>query len=281
MDDGILIRRHGSSGPVVIALHGGPAAAGSAAPIARGLSGAFRVLEPWQRASSAEPLTVARHVADLHEVVLTADSGVAPALVGESWGAMLALAYAAAHPAHAGPLVLVGCGTFDTAARARIGEILEERTDDALRQRLQELSREFSDPWERLAKRYELIRHLYSYDPIEEDADDVPPLDVTAHRETWDDMLRLQKEGVYPAAFAAITSPVIMLHGAYDPHPGQMIRDSLVPYIPQIEYQEWERCGHHPWKERAIREEFFSTLGDWLMRNTQGPHSTSPDPAAP
>lgn len=282
MDDGILVRRYGSTGPVVIALHGGPAAAGSAAPIARCLSGAFRVLEPWQRGSSAEPLSVARHVADLHEVVVTADSGAAPALVGESWGAMLALAYAAAHPAHAGPLALVSCGTFDTAARARIGEILEERTDEALRQRLQELSREFSDPQERLPKRYELIRHLYSYDPIEEDADDVLPLDVTAHRETWDDMLRLQKEGIYPRAFAAITSPVLMLHGAYDPHPGPMIRDSLVPYIPQIEYQEWERCGHHPWKERAVREEFFAVLKDWLARRIEEAGSSAqPHRAAP
>jgi pimeloyl-ACP methyl ester carboxylesterase len=205
-------------------------------------------------------------VEDLHEVVSAEASTGQPALVGESWGAMLALAYAAAHPESAGPIALVGCGTYDTTARARIGEILDERTDDALRRRLQELAREFADPQERLAKRYELIRHLYSYDPIEEDADDFPPLDVTAHRETWDDMLRLQKEGIYPAAFAAITAPVIMLHGAYDPHPGQMIRDSLVPYIPQIEYQEWERCGHHPWKERAVREEFFARLCEWLVQ---------------
>jgi pimeloyl-ACP methyl ester carboxylesterase len=77
-------------------------------------------------------------------------------------------------------------------------------------------------------------------------------------------MVRLQNEGVYPAAFASIKSPVLMLHGAEDPYPGQMIRASLVRYIPQLEYREWNRCGHYPWLEKAARDEFFSVLRNWL-----------------
>jgi pimeloyl-ACP methyl ester carboxylesterase len=57
-----------------------------------------------------------------------------------------------------------------------------------------------------------------------------------------------------------------MLHGAHDPHPGAMIRTSLAPHLPQLEYVEWERCGHYPWHERHAREEFFATLRDWLVR---------------
>ena len=77
-------------------------------------------------------------------------------------------------------------------------------------------------------------------------------------------MLRLQKEGVYPEAFAAITSPVIMLHGACDPHPGGLIRASLAPHLPRLEYHEWERCGHYPWLERAARDDFLGYLKRWL-----------------
>ena len=55
-----------------------------------------------------------------------------------------------------------------------------------------------------------------------------------------------------------------MLHGAYDPHPGAMIRDSLTPYMPQLEYREWEMCGHMPWLERAARRDFFRAPRDWL-----------------
>jgi pimeloyl-ACP methyl ester carboxylesterase len=78
-------------------------------------------------------------------------------------------------------------------------------------------------------------------------------------------MVRLQEEGVYPAAFAAIRSPVLMLHGAVDPHPGGLIRESLERYLPQIEYREWEQCGHYPWLEREVREEFFLVLRGWLL----------------
>jgi pimeloyl-ACP methyl ester carboxylesterase len=239
----LFSRQYGSEGPRVVLLHGGPAAPGHMAPVGRGLAGRFRVLEPFQRGSGAEPLTVARHVADLDEIM---EPGAA--LVGSSWGAMLALAYAAQHPERAGPLVLIGCGTFDTAARARMREILEQRLTPETQRRLEAL-----DPDER----------LFTYDPVEE-PDESEPVDARAHQETWEDMLRLQRDGVYPEAFRAIRSPALMLHGAYDPHPGRMIRDSLSLYLPQLEYHEWERCGHYPWREKAVRTEFFRVLLGWL-----------------
>ena len=181
---------------------------------------------------------------------------------------MLALAYAAAHPDQSGPIVLVGCGTFDPASRSRLRVVLEERTDDGLRRRLERLAAEFPDPAERMKATHTLTRRLYLYDPIPADGEeDVPePFDIRAHTETWEDMVRLQDEGVYPAAFAAIRAPVLMLHGAFDPHPGRMTRAALEPHLPQLEYREWERCGHSPWLERAVRGEFFAVVRGWLAR---------------
>jgi len=109
----LKVRAHGSSGARVLVIHGGPGACGSMAPIARSLADSFRVLEPFQSSGSS---TVAAHVAELHEVVTTCSSST-PALVGHSWGAMVSLAYAAAHPDSAGPIVLICSGTFDLAAR--------------------------------------------------------------------------------------------------------------------------------------------------------------------
>jgi pimeloyl-ACP methyl ester carboxylesterase len=263
------VRTYGISGPTVIVLHGGPAAVGEAAPIARGLAPPFHVLEPWQRGSSGELLTVARHVADLHELVQTRCLGSGPALVGESWGAMLALAYTAAHPQSAGPIVLVGCGTFDPVARAHMTAILEERMDGGLRRQMERLPAEHPDAGERLQRQFELTRSLYLFDPIVADASDeeTPSFDIRAHSETWADMIRLQEAGIYPAVFAAIESPVLMLHGAYDPHPGRMIRASLQPYLSKLEYREWANCGHKPWMEKAVREEFFMVLREWLTRH--------------
>jgi len=63
-----------------------------------------------------------------------------------------------------------------------------------------------------------------------------------------------------------------MLHGAVDPHPGRMIKARLEPHLPQLEYRQWERCGHYPWLERAVHDEFFAVLREWLAQHfTEGP----------
>ncbi|MBN2310749.1 MAG: alpha/beta hydrolase [Candidatus Hydrogenedentes bacterium] len=261
--DGLRIRSYGTAGPWAVVLHGGPAAPGYMAPVARRLAASFRVLEPFQRGSGGEPLTVARHVADLHGIVTECCGGTRPAIVGHSWGAMLALAYGAAHPDAVQALALVGCGTFDLAARARMRATLDERMDERVRRRLERLDEAIADPDERLRAMGSLIQRVDSYDLLPA-ADELAPCDARAHHETWDDMIRLQSEGVYPAAFAAIRAPVIMFHGAYDPHPGALIRAGLEPLLPQLEYRQWERCGHYPWRERAVHAEFLDALAAWL-----------------
>ncbi len=260
------VRHYGGAGDTMIVLHGGPGAPGYMAPVARGLAGSFRVLEPFQRGSGEEPLTVSRHVSDLHELIESLDCDTKTALVGSSWGAMLALAYAAQYPDRVGPLVLIGCGTFDLEARDRMQATCEERMSNDIKCRMNELNGKVPDPNKRLKAMGELILPVYSYDLVTA-LQEIEECDAHAYDETWQDMLRLQDEGFYPAAFNVIESPVLMLHGAVDPHPGRMIQASLAPYIPQLEYHEWEKCGHYPWLERAVRDEFFTVLREWLSRN--------------
>lgn len=235
------VRESGERGPWLVLPHGGPAAAGHMAPVARGFADAFRVLEPWQRTRAEGGLRVAHHVADL-QALLEERCGDEPvAVLGSSWGAMLALAWAAAHPEPRRPLVLVGCGTFDPAARA----VFQARRAAAERERGEELA--------------------YFVDPVSTDIEN-EHFDEQAHRETWDDMLARQADGTYPAAFAAVRAPVLMLHGADDPHPGPEIRDGLRPHLPQLEYREWPACGHFPWLERSARRAFFDETRGWLRR---------------
>jgi pimeloyl-ACP methyl ester carboxylesterase len=247
-------------------LHGGPGAPGSAAPIAQGLADRFRVLEPWQRGAGESPLTVARHIADLSRVLENHCPGERPALVGESWGAMLALAFAAEFPQRVAALALVGCGTFDDASRARMHEILAERIDPDLRRRVKGIPAKITNPDERLREQYRLVQPLYFWDPIDPAPGLFNHFDAQAHRETWDDLLRLQESGRYPAAFSAIGCPASMFHGDYDPHPGRMIREGLRPSIPHLEYREFQHCGHFLWNEREAAGEFFSALRGWLEK---------------
>jgi pimeloyl-ACP methyl ester carboxylesterase len=267
--DTIAVRSLGLVGPVVVVLHGGPGAPGSARGLARLLSESFRVLEPLQRRSGSLPLTVAQHVADLAAVA------AAPALiVGHSWGAMLGLSFASRHPASVARLVLVGCGAYDTGARARLNSTIRERLGPDGTRRADELLHQAeheASPALRNAALQEfgaLHAQLETYAPIADDADDAEslPTDATGHSETWDDVLRLQRDGVEPAAFSRIRAPVLMLHGDYDPHPGTATRDFLRKYIPQLEYLEFPRCGHEPWRELYAREAFAAALCDWLSR---------------
>jgi pimeloyl-ACP methyl ester carboxylesterase len=251
-------------------LHGGPAAAGNAAPIARELGASFCAIEPLQRGSGDTPLTVDRHIADLHELIARREAPSPPALVGESWGAMLALCYAAAHPEFRGPLALIGCGTFDQTTRSVFERTLRERMSPATQARIDTLSRQGDCP-DAIEEKIALVLPHYAFSALPREEPDIepsPPFDMRAHRETWDDMLRLQREGRYPAAFSAIRSPVLMMHGDYDPHPGPLIRDSLVPFIPRLEYYQMARCGHEPWRERYARDFFFATLAEWLAVHT-------------
>jgi pimeloyl-ACP methyl ester carboxylesterase len=265
--DTIEVRRWGTVGPVVVVLHGGPGAPGSARGLARLLSKSFQVVEPLQRRSGGQPLTVAQHVADLAAVAPS------PALiVGHSWGAMLGLSFASRHPTSVAKLVLVGCGTYDQATRARLKATIRERlgpegarrADELLHQAEQETSPELRDA--ALQQFGAMHAELETYAPAVEEPDDTEslPTDAAGHSETWEDVLRLQRDGIAPAAFSSISAPVLMIHGAYDPHPGAATRDFLHPYIPQLEYLELPRCGHEPWRELHAREAFGSALRDWL-----------------
>jgi pimeloyl-ACP methyl ester carboxylesterase len=212
--------------------------------VASRLADRYHVLEPFQRASGDASLTVVQHIEDLRELICSRAADSQPVLLGSSWGAMLALAYAAEHPNSTGPLILVGCGTFDLGARTRMQETIAQRMSTEVRKRL-ERAEQRTDADERLKVLVDAVEPIYSYDPLPSSRGN-EKVDAKAQQETWDDMLRLQRDGTYPAAFANIRVPVLMVHGDYDPHPGHLIRDSLRPYLPQLEYRELERCGHYP-----------------------------------
>jgi pimeloyl-ACP methyl ester carboxylesterase len=158
---------------------------------------------------------------------------------------MLALAYAAEHPTIPAGLILIGCGTFSVAARAEFEARLEARLSPRDRAYLADLHQTEACADRRLAAQGRLMMRVCGYD-VGEPEEEIAAVDAVAHEQTWADMLRLQRDGVYPAAFAAIRVPVLMLHGEQDPHPGRMTSLDLRAYIPHLEYREFPSCGHSP-----------------------------------
>ena len=89
-------------------------------------------------------------------------------------------------------------------------------------------------------------------------------MDAVGHVETWNDVLRLQKDGIEPGIFSRIRIPVLMVHGDTDTHPGARTAALLKAYMPQLEYVEIGHCGHEPWRERHGRGPFFDILCRWI-----------------
>lgn len=265
--DLLYSRTYGENGPLVFVLHGGPGAPGYMAPLARGIAAFARVVEPFQRRCGDEPLTVRTHILDIYNLICSMCPTEPCVIIGHSWGAMLALAYAAEYPASISKLVLIGCGTFDSASRRRLTELRAARMTPAVFERQARLLKRFPKPDDRLRAMGSLHQRIDSVRLIPH-RDETAAFDARGHEETWGDMLRLQAENVYPAAFASIRAPVLMIHGEDDPHPGPMIRDRLAPHLPNLEYRELARCGHYPWLERHAADEFLALLRNWLLFQT-------------
>jgi pimeloyl-ACP methyl ester carboxylesterase len=183
---------------------------------------------------------------------------------------MLALAYAAEYPKTVGPLVLIGCGTFDRASREEVIRIRKHRISEYIKKH-PEHSSDFHLPFQEQIMKWHEMTDNYDCEAGTNDNSEAESFDMKAHTETWNDMIRCQEEGIYPQAFTLINSPVIMLHGKYDPHPGKMIRDKLKLYIPQLEYREFEKCGHSPSKEKYAKDDFFQVMCAWLKEKLKEP----------
>lgn len=120
---------HGdTAAPVLIVLHGGPGADYRYLLGLAALSDRFRVVFYDQRGTGLSPrvpsgeITVAGFIADLDAFVDHFGQGRPVHLLGHSWGAMLASAYAGANPAKVGKLVLAEPGFLDGEALAAFQE---------------------------------------------------------------------------------------------------------------------------------------------------------------
>jgi pimeloyl-ACP methyl ester carboxylesterase len=149
--------------------------------------------------------------------------------------------------------------------------------DEAKRSRLETLKLRTameSDPDVRDAivrQRGDLTMSIEAYELMDgvDETGDALQYDAGANAETWNDVLRLQREGLEPQCFSSISCPVLMLHGYTDPHPGASTRDLLRRFIPHLQYVEFEKCGHEPWKEKYARHPFLIALLNWLRLHSR------------
>jgi proline iminopeptidase len=245
------------TGPPLACLHGGPGLWDYLAPLAALLDDMFTVVRFDQRgcgrSTGGGPFTIAQAVDDLDQV--RAALGFARwAVAGHSWGAELALRYAAQHQDRTTAVAYVagvgdGNGFRDAyaAERDRLGPD---------RERLAALSAiPASDRTPDEEREQCLLQWRPDFSPASEPAEHAlalwntrPPgaaVNVAANRELWADR---GTENLCQAA-DRVTCPVTMLFGADDPRPWTA-SDSLLAALPNASRIVFERAGHAPWAER-------------------------------
>jgi proline iminopeptidase len=256
------------TGPPAVLLHGGPGQWDYLAPL---LDDTFTVARFDQRGCGRSagydgPFTIAQAVGDLDQ--LRAALGYERwAVAGHSWGAELALRYAAAHPARVTAVAYIaGVGAGNGYRERHRAELARRLGPD--RDRWAALS---AIPAGQRSPQQErelcLLQWATDYSPGPDAArhaqalwDTRPPgarINDAANRQLWagratEDLL---------VAAARVTSPVTILHGADDPRPWTAT-GGLLAALPAARRAVLDGAGHAPWAEQpaATRDLLLAAL---------------------
>ncbi|MEE4193784.1 MAG: alpha/beta hydrolase [Anaerolineae bacterium] len=255
-------RIHGNPPYRIVVLHGGPGAQGSMGVVAQVLGKTHGVLEPMQRAH-----TIQGQVDELHEAII-AITEPPITLIGWSWGAWLGWWYAAQHPELVKRLILVSSGPFETHYTAnmqatRLSRLTPEEQTEIGNIQLQLENPDLEEKTVLFARFGELFEKADDFDPIV--IEELPmEFDPAIYNAVWPAGAALRKSGVLLADTGKISMPVVAIHGDYDPHPWQGVKEPLSQRLTDFTFHVLPECGHSPWKERKAQEPFFRLLQQYL-----------------
>lgn len=266
----------GGSGPPVVCCHGGPGLWDYLAPLAALLVDSFTVVRFDQRgcgrSTGGGPFTIAQAVDDLDQ--LRAGLGIDRwTVIGHSWGAELALRYAASRPERASGVVYIsGVGSDDAFRPAyiaernrRLGESLDRWRELGARERTPAEEREWCLlQWRPDFSPGSAVDHARAL------WDTRPPgtaVNMTANRELWAD--RASADLLQLAT--TIGCPVRMIFGDDDPRPWTAT-DRLLDALPRADRIVLRRAGHAPWAERpdATRRAILGAPASTFDQSEQG-----------
>ena len=219
------LRIYGNKPFNVTVIHGGPGAPGEMAPIARELCSAKGVLEPLQTAISLKG-----QVQELH-TVLKENGDLPVTLIGWSWGAMLSFIFTAQYPSFVAKLILIGSGAYEEKHAAGIMEARLSRLSEEERAEAIALMETLNNPAvgnknTPMAQLGKLISKADSYDPLPHGSE-VLECRYDIYQNVWNQARELRRSGELLELGKKIQCPVVAIHGDYDPHHYQGIKDPL------------------------------------------------------
>ena len=260
-----MIRRYGNQPVEIVVIHGGPGACGSLACVAKELGRTHGAAEPIQSRH-----TVAGLIEELHEQVkLTTSRPVT--LLGHSWGAWLAVLYAARHPELVRQIILVGSGPFK---KQYVPRILERRLSrlspgeaESFRLILSQLSdRTGDDQGQSLSRLGALAEKADNFHLLENDADQsgLIAIDGPMYASVWPQAEEMRRNGELTSALKWLKCAVMVIHGEYDPHPVEGVVKPLEEQGVDVKVHVLPKCGHSPFKEKFAAGPFFKIIRETI-----------------
>jgi pimeloyl-ACP methyl ester carboxylesterase len=259
----LTINKHGNPPFKVVLTHGGPGAAGELTSLAKVLSTFTSILEPFQTKLTIEDL-----ICELDEQI--SQYAEAPVIMaGHSWGAWLSLLYAARFNEKVNKLILISSGPFDAGHAVDIINVRVERLSEENKKKLFRWIERLNDPDEKNKNELfrevgELIYMADSFDPVEREYSDIK-YDYDRYLQVWNEAQELRKSLELLNAVSRVNCPVVAIHGNYDPHPADGVRNPLAARLKDFKFHLIRNCGHHPWEEKMARDEFLSILSDCIV----------------
>jgi len=252
------LRKYGNEPFSVAVIHGGPGAPGEVAPVARELSSIKGVLEPLQTAE-----TLDGQVQEL-KAVLEKNGALPITLIGHSWGAMLSFILAARYPSLVKKLILVGSGPFEEKYAVNILGTRLSRLDEEERVEVLSLIEVLENPAVEdksvpMARFGALFAKADSYDPLPHE-NEALEFRYDINRNVWQEAEKLRSSGELLELGKKIRCPVLAIHGDYDPHPPEGVKEPLSRVLKDFRFILLEKCGHYPWLERHARDRFYDIL---------------------
>jgi proline iminopeptidase len=256
-----LFVRELGAGPAVVVLHGGPGAGHDyLLPAFSRLADEYRLHFYDQRGGGRSrverPSRIGwrDHVADL-EALRREWALERMAVIGYSWGGLLALLYATEHPDRVRALVLVapaaGWGDYHRRFKDEFGRRSGSAELERMREELEASGLRRKDPAAYRRRRFELSVAGYFRDP--RDALGSTPffmVQAQAQQATWASLKGYGPE--LRRKLATLQVPTLILHGRHDPMPLAWAEE-LAGVLPVARLIVLERSGHVPHVEEAER----------------------------
>lgn len=253
MNEAILHYQRQGAGPAVIALHGGPGLGlQSFLPELLGATSCADLILYDQRGCGLSPLAAGdagdpeTHIADLEQ--LFGQLGLNRAiLLGHSWGAWLALAFAQRHPRRVRGLVLVCPPPVCAETPEQVHRWFSCLTPE-MRRAVSDISLSTLPPSERLNRRLEIVLPLYFHDER--------GLKTFLSRgirisDAYDEraVARLMEPDLRPG-LPALNMPTVFIAGRYDRRTPPEYAREIAAQMPNAELHIVDSAGHFPFLEQ-------------------------------